>query len=162
MAGATYRVSSLARCCSNASNVSRSVMIQVLAEAGDEPRQSRPDTGRRQAYRGPDLFGGEPGQVAHGNQCPVVWTKSPEGGAQVQSVSGRHGARADHLGVAERGDLSDATPAAGSDVLPRLVRRDRDQPGPKPIGLSDAGQALPGLDPGELSRIQGRIEVAGD
>jgi len=47
-------------------------------------------------------------------------------------------------------------------VLARFVGRDRDQPCPKALGLADAGQSLPRLDPRQLSGIARRVEVARD
>ena len=59
-------------------------------------------------------------------------------------------------------DLAHATPPVGAKVLARFVGRDGDQPRPEALGLADAGQSLPRLDPRQLGGIARRVDVAGD
>ena len=64
--------------------------------------------------------------------------------------------------IRPRTDLVHHPSLPAAQQLARLVGRDGHEPRPHLVGLAQAADALPGLRPGDLRRLAGELDVAGD
>ena len=128
----------LRRAWSTRSNSVISVIGQLRAKARQQAGKSGASTRGGAPGRSTELRGIKTGHVTKGQQGPVVRVKAREcvGEVKIPNLT----RRIERLTMALHRQLDDGSATAPTDELPRLVRRNRDQPGPQSIDV-DAGQA---------------------